>query len=193
MRYGWWWRSANSSQLAGIWFLRASGGALELRWKRLHSLHLGRHDATSLERVVRVHARGTRVFTTECTENTEGMRRKQSFLKAVLFERPSKMIAFLRYPLCDLCALCGEYTPVMTQHELVTRCVRAEACLPCVYRDQKFARVIVTSVRSSADAECLVTRCVSAEACLSCVYRDQKFARVIVTSVRSSSMTPSSR
>jgi len=60
--------------------------------------------------------RGTRVFTTEGTEITEGMRRKQ-------FQNYNIASPL---PLCVLCALCGEYTLVMTQHELVTPCVRPE-------------------------------------------------------------------
>jgi hypothetical protein len=42
-----------------------------------------------------------RVFTTECTENTEGMRRKR-FLEL--------QNCFSPHPLSDLCELCGEYT-----------------------------------------------------------------------------------
>jgi hypothetical protein len=58
---------------------------------------------------------GTRVFTTEGTENTEGQRRKAIF--AVLKN------CFSPHPLSVLCALCGEHTLVMTQHELVTPCL----------------------------------------------------------------------
>jgi hypothetical protein len=45
------------------------------------SVNLGRHDATNLEQAAQVHVRGTRVFTTEFTESTEGMRRKAIFGK----------------------------------------------------------------------------------------------------------------
>jgi hypothetical protein len=44
-----------------------------------------------------------RVFTTEGTENTEGMRRKQSL------ELPYKENCLPPHPLSVLCALCGEY------------------------------------------------------------------------------------
>ena len=50
------------------------------------------------------------------------------------------------HPLCVLCELCGEYTPVTTQPELVTPCVRAEV----VFRDD------TTDVHSSLDGDRLL-------------------------------------
>jgi hypothetical protein len=63
-----------------------------------------------------------RVFTTECTENTEGMRRKQLF---------QLQHCFSPLALSVLCALCGEYTGAMKRGLTTFAVAAARGFLAC--------------------------------------------------------------